>query len=43
MEKLCKFCKRVIIEDWEKWLKENPQAVWIQCPYFDCFEMERIR
>lgn len=41
MIKTCKFCKKIIIEDFEKWLEENEQAVWIQCPF--CSEMEQIR
>jgi len=41
MSKKCKYCKRIIIEDWEKWLEENSEQVYLQCPY--CYKMERIR
>lgn len=40
-QKRCKYCKKIIVEDWEKWLIENPQQVYIQCNY--CYELERIR
>ncbi len=41
MEKKCKNCGKIIIEDWMKYLKENPNQVWLQCCY--CFHMEKIR
>jgi hypothetical protein len=41
MEKKCENCKRVIVEDWKKYLEENPEEVWLQCPY--CLHMEKIR
>jgi len=40
MEKVCKYCGRAIVEDFTKWLRENPQTKYMQCPY--CFEMEKI-
>jgi hypothetical protein len=39
--KKCKYCNRIIVEDYNNWLEENPEAVYIQCPY--CYEMERIK
>jgi len=30
----CPYCKKVIIEDWEKFLEESKEK-YIQCPY--CF------
>lgn len=41
LEKMCKFCGRLIIKDYLKWLEENEKTFYIQCPF--CFEMERIR
>lgn len=43
MRKLCKNpeCRKIIIEDLKKWLKENPNVFYLQCPY--CYETERIR
>jgi len=41
--KVCKRCKRIIINDFEEWLRKNPDAVYIQCPYFDCMELEKIK
>ena len=41
MNKVCKDCKRIIMEDFEKWLKENPQQEYIQCPL--CFGLEKIK
>ena len=43
MEKRCKHCGRKIIKDWFKWLRENPETVYVQCPYPDCYGLERIR
>lgn len=40
MEKRCKKCRRVIIEEWEIYLINNPNQAWIQCPY--CYAMEEI-
>jgi DNA-directed RNA polymerase subunit RPC12/RpoP len=41
MQKRCRKCGRIIIEDFEKYLEENKEQAWLQCPY--CFYMERIR
>jgi len=38
--KICKQCGRIIIYEFEKWLKENKNQTYIQCPY--CFYMEKI-
>ena len=38
--KKCKYCGKIIIENYEYWLEENPECAWIQCNY--CFELERI-
>ena len=42
MEKICpnQKCKKIIIHDWEKYLEENPNEKWLQCPY--CYVMEKI-
>jgi len=32
LQKRCEFCKKVIIEDFEKFLKENKEK-YIECPY----------
>ena len=41
MRKTCKNCGKEIIGDWKKWIEENPESRYIQCPY--CYEMEEIR
>jgi hypothetical protein len=41
LEKRCRFCERVIILDYLKYLEENPNQAWLQCPY--CFRVEKIR
>jgi len=41
MEKRCNVCKKTIIEDWKKWLKENKHQAYIQCPY--CLNLEEIK
>ena len=41
MKKRCKFCERIIVEDWEKWLEENKEQVYLQCCY--CWELEKIK
>jgi len=41
MQKTCEKCKRVIIEDWEKYLEEYPEEHYIECPF--CGFMESIR
>ncbi len=38
--KSCKKCKRIIIEDFPSWLKNNPQSAYLQCPY--CNTLEEI-
>ncbi len=42
-EKICgnKKCGKIIIKDFEKYLEENSNSEWIQCPY--CYYMEKIR
>ena len=40
MEKKCRKCKRIIVEDWLKWLKENKHQNYIQCCY--CFHLEEL-
>ena len=40
MEKICRYCKRIIIEDFELWLEDNPEERYIQCPY--CNKIEEI-
>ena len=40
VEKRCANCRRIIIEDYEKWLKENKYSKEIQCPY--CLNVESI-
>lgn len=37
MQQICKRCKKIIIENWEEWIKENPEAEYYQCPYCACF------
>ncbi len=39
-EKKCASCNRMIIKDWEKWLLENKQQVYVQCCF--CWHMEKI-
>ena len=39
--KKCKFCKRIIIENYEEWLEENKEQRYLQCSY--CFELEEIK
>jgi len=39
--KRCKFCRKIIIEDFEKWLKENKETRYLECPY--CFGLEKIQ
>jgi len=29
---LCRYCKKIIIEDWEKFLEESKEK-FIECPY----------
>lgn len=41
MQKICRKCHKIIINDYEKWLEENKEQHWIQCPY--CFELEEIK
>lgn len=43
MEKKCENvkCKKIIVKDWEKYLEDYPNEVWLQCQY--CFHMEKIR
>jgi len=41
MEKKCKNCRLIIIEDYEKWLEDNPKQKYIACSY--CGYMEKIR
>ena len=36
----CKICKKMIIRDYDNWLKENSNEKWIQCPY--CFRFIRL-
>ena len=38
--KSCKFCRRIIVEDWENYKKLNPQQAYLQCPY--CHHLEEI-
>jgi hypothetical protein len=41
-KKFCKFCKKDLgIEDWETYLKENPEEKHIECPYCRCWEWIR--
>lgn len=38
----CKFCKKIIIEDWEKYF-ENCKENYLQCPYcFKFFLIEEV-
>ena len=39
--KTCENCKRIIIEDFFEWLKENKHQEYLQCPY--CFYLEKIK
>lgn len=43
MQKQCgnQDCRKIIIRDWVKYLRENPDVQWLQCPY--CFAMEKIK
>lgn len=41
MEKRCEVCQCIILENYDKWLEDNPEAVYIQCPI--CFHLEKIR
>ena len=41
MEKRCKYCNKIIIKDFDKWLDENPETAYLLCPF--CYGMERIR
>ena len=41
IQKNCECCKKIIIEDLEKWLKENKETNYIQCPF--CYWMEKIK
>jgi len=38
--KTCQYCKRIIIEDFPKWIKENPNQEYLQCPY--CHHLEKL-
>jgi len=38
---ICKVCKKIIIEDFDKWLKENKDTKYIECCY--CSNIEKIR
>jgi DNA-directed RNA polymerase subunit RPC12/RpoP len=38
--KRCKYCNKIIVEDFLKWLEENKDK-YIQCPY--CGELEQVR
>jgi DNA-directed RNA polymerase subunit RPC12/RpoP len=38
---ICRKCKKIIIEDWEAWLKENQHQAYVQCPY--CWHLEKIK
>ncbi len=33
IQKQCLVCKKIIIEDWEKYLEKNPNVMEIECPY----------
>jgi len=33
IEKKCPFCKKIMIEDWLKLIKEDPLRKFEQCPY----------
>jgi DNA-directed RNA polymerase subunit RPC12/RpoP len=41
MEKRCIYCKKIIIEDFDKWLEENKHQEYLQCPY--CWGLEKIK
>ena len=41
MEKRCKYCGKIIIKEYEKWLEENQNSEYIQCSY--CFNLEKIK
>ena len=41
MEKKCKRCKKIIVDDFQRYLNENPNENEIQCPY--CGFIEVIR
>ena len=32
MRKHCRFCKKIVVQDWEKFLEESKEK-YIQCPY----------
>lgn len=38
IEKRCRRCNNIIIKDWEKWLIENENQNYFQCPF--CLEMQ---
>ena len=33
-------CLKIIVENWEKWLKDNPFDGYIECPY--CGYVEKV-
>jgi len=33
MKKICKRCNKIYIEDYNKWIEENPDAKYIECCY----------
>lgn len=37
---ICRYCGQIIIKDLEKWLEENPNEKYIQCP--NCAEIGKI-
>lgn len=39
-KKYCKFCGYLTKKNFRKFLLENPEVVWIQCPA--CVNLERI-
>lgn len=38
MEKRCLKCKKIIIEDYLKWIEDNPEIKYLQCCYCDYVE-----
>lgn len=38
--KTCLICKKIIVEDFEKWREENPESNYLECPY--CNYREKI-
>jgi len=38
---ICRECMKIVIEDFEKWLKENPETRYVQCPY--CYGVAEIK